>query len=78
MTQVAAILRGHYNYYGVSGNFTALNAFYRHMRYLVHKMLNRRSQRKSVPYDKFDRIWQYYVPAPLIKVDICHWSPKTV
>ena len=78
MTQVAAILRGHYNYYGVSGNFTSLNAFYRHMRYLVHKMLNRRSQRKSVTYEKFDRIWQYHVPAPLIKVDICHWSPKTV
>ena len=78
MTQVAAILRGHYNYYGVSGNYTALNAFYRHMKYLVHKMLNRRSQRKSVTYVKFDRIWQYHVPAPLIKVDICHWSPKTV
>ena len=48
MTQVAAIPRGHYNYYGVSGNFTALNAFCRHMRYLVHKMLKRRSQRKSI------------------------------
>ena len=78
MLTVAAILRGHYNYYGVSGNFASLNNFYRHIEYLVFKMLNRRSQRKSVTYEKFRKIWQYYAPVPCIKVDICHWSPKTV
>ena len=31
MKQVAAILRGHYNYYGVSGNFASLSNFYQHM-----------------------------------------------
>lgn len=78
MLTVAAILRGHYNYYGVSGNFASLNNFYRHMEYHVFKMLNRRSQRKSVTYEKFRKIWQYYAHVPRIKADICHWSPKTV
>ena len=77
MMLIAAILRGHYNYYGVSGNYASLNNFYRHMEYLVFKMLNRRSQRKSVTYEKFRRIWQYNAPKPQITVDICHWKPKT-
>jgi len=77
MTMIAAVLRGHYNYYGVSGNFASLQDFYRHMEYHAFKMLNRRSQRKSVSREKFRRIWQYYAPEPRIKVDICHWAPKT-
>ena len=78
MKIIAAVLRGHYNYYGVSGNYPSLNSFYRHIEYHIFKMLNRRSQRKSIAYEKFRRIWHYYAPEPRIKVDICHWSPKTV
>lgn len=78
MMTVAAALRGHYNYYGVSGNYASLDNFYRYVEYHMYKMLNRRSQRKSVTYEKFRKIWQYYAPVPRIAVDICHWSPKTV
>jgi len=40
-----SVLRGHYNYYGVPGNFCALASFRRRVRYHWHRALQRRSQR---------------------------------
>ena len=48
-----AKLRGHYNYYGVIGNYERLNKFFRHAMRLLHKWLNRRSQRKSYTSKRF-------------------------
>jgi RNA-directed DNA polymerase len=39
------VLRGHYNYYGVPGNFRALASFHRRVRDTWHRALQRRSQR---------------------------------
>jgi len=39
------VLRGHYNYYGVPGNFTALASFRYRVRDVWHRALQRRSQR---------------------------------
>jgi group II intron reverse transcriptase/maturase len=39
------VLRGHYNYYGVPGNFRALASFRHQVRYSWHRALQRRSQR---------------------------------
>ena len=77
MERVAAVIRGHCNYYGVNGNLRSLYKFYEYMRYITHKMLNRRSQRGRVTYEKFQRIWDYHVPRPRITRNIWNWTPKT-
>lgn len=40
-----SVLRGHYNYYGVPGNFSALASFRHRVRLCWHRALQRRSQR---------------------------------
>jgi len=46
-------LRGHYYYYGVTGNFRSLNAFYLQVTRLWRKWLSRRSNRK-LSWDRFN------------------------
>ncbi len=77
MEIVAAIIRGHCNYYGVNGNLRFLYKFHDYMKRMTHKMLNRRSQKGCVTYEKFQRIWDYHIAPPKITKDIWHWSPRT-
>jgi len=62
-----AKLRGHYNYYGVSGNMRELKAFQYRTKVLAFKWLNRRSQKRSFTWEKFERflIWNP-LPQPRI------------
>ena len=78
MEKVAAIIRGHCGYYGVNGNLRSLYKFHDYMMQMTRRMLNRRSQRGSLTYEKFRRIWDYYVTPPKITKDIWRWKPKTV
>lgn len=76
---LAARMRGHYAYYGVSDNSRSLNTYYYRVRRMAHKWLNRRSQRASMNWDnlcayvkKFPLpepriIHQFYVPYKLCK-----------
>jgi len=48
-----AKLRGHYQYYGVSGNYASINKFYHEICKLVFKWINRRSQKKSMNFEQF-------------------------
>ena len=58
-------LTGHYNYYGVSGNFEIINKFYQKTKFLAFKWLNRRSQKKGFSWDGFTRYVSYYpLPTP--------------
>nr|WP_253303754.1 hypothetical protein [Wolbachia endosymbiont of Phyllotreta cruciferae] len=43
-----AKLTGHYNYFGVSGNYRWLNKFFWRVIKLAYKWINRRSQKKSM------------------------------
>jgi len=62
-----AKLRGHYQYYGVSGNFRGINAFYVHAIRTLHRWLNRRSQKKSMSWDGFKKYLEHYpIPEPKI------------
>lgn len=63
-----AKLRGHYQYYGVSGNYASINKFYHEICRLVLKWINRRSQKKSMNYKEF-RVYleKYPLPNPKIK-----------
>lgn len=66
---LAAKLRGHYQYYGVSGNYRGIKAFYIHTTRTLLKWLNRRSQRKSMSWNGFYKYLEHYpVPEP----KICH------
>jgi len=40
-----SVLRGHYNYYGVPGNYDVMENFLKHVRWIWHHQLQRRSQR---------------------------------
>ena len=78
MELLAAIIRGHCNYYGVNGNFRAIQSFWKYLQYSAYRMLNRRHQKRSMKYAKFLRIWNYYVKEPHLTKDIWNWQPKAV
>ena len=64
---LAAKLRGHYQYYGVSGNMRSLNRFYLMTVRLTRKWLNRRSQRKRFYWKGFIEYLKHYpLPRPRI------------
>jgi len=64
---LAAKLRGHYNYYGVSGNSRMIANFgYRAIR-AVYKWLNRRSDRKSRNWKQLNAYLAHY-PLPLARI----------
>lgn len=70
MELVKLSLTGHYNYYGVSGNYHMIQNFWKYVKYSCFRMLNRRHQKKCMSYDKFLRIWNYYVREPHLSIDI--------
>ena len=76
MKLMASIIRGHCNYYGVNGNFHAIQSFWKYLKYSTYRMLNRRDQKGKLKYPKFLRIWNYYIPEPHLTKDIWNWKPK--
>lgn len=65
----SAKLEGHIRYFGVPFNFKRVELFIRKARRIMFKWLNRRSQRKSFNWDKFELFIQKH---PLPKVKIHH------
>ena len=64
-------LTGTYNYYAVSDNSKSINSLYHEVRKLVYKWLNRRSQKKSFDWDKFEIFLERYpIVKPRIKVNL--------
>jgi RNA-directed DNA polymerase len=61
---LASKLRGHYQYYGVSGNSKMLKVFYYQVMRMVHKWLNRRSQRNRWNWERYLAYLRNY-PLPL-------------
>ena len=52
-------LRGHYNYFGAVGNFSSMKIIYDHAVEMLYKWLNRRSNRKSMTWEKLKRVIAY-------------------
>ena len=46
-------LRGHYGYYGITGNYEALRRFYVEVKRIWHKWLSRRSQRARMSWARY-------------------------
>lgn len=60
-------LRGHYGYYGITGNYRALARFADEVRAIWRKWLSRRSQRARMPWDRFQRLLTHHpLPAPRV------------
>jgi RNA-directed DNA polymerase len=60
-------LRGHYAYYGISGNASNLWRFHWVVRRAWHKWIARRSNSTRMPWDRFVRLFERY-PLPLPRV----------
>jgi len=75
---LAAKLRGHYQYYGVSGNMPSLQRYYCLAMRLALKWLNRRSQRSSFNWAGFYEYLKHYpLPKPRIVHNLYTLSPVT-
>jgi RNA-directed DNA polymerase len=62
-------LRGYYNYYGVTSNGSGLNEFYGRAIRILHKWLNRRSQKTSFTWETFKELLKRYrIPQPRLVV----------
>jgi len=57
-------LQGHYNYYGLSGNFESIRRYHHKVMSLVFKWMNRRSQKRTWNWETF---WEYVGKHPLPK-----------
>jgi len=64
---LAAKLRGHFRYYGVSGNYVSIARFYTLTIKMARKWLNRRSQKRKMSWAKFTEYLAHYpLPQPRI------------
>lgn len=69
--KVCAKLRGHYGYYGVTDNSPGISRFFYEAKRLLHKWLNRRSQRKGMNWTKLNLMDERFpLPRPRIRVSM--------
>lgn len=62
---ITSKLQGHYNYYGVSGNFESIQRFFYRTKCLTFKWMNRRSQKKTWNWVEFLKYLESYpLPKP--------------
>ena len=64
-------LTGHYNYYGVNGNYLDLLKYYKYVIYAYYNVIRRREQKHPIPYERFLAYWNCMeMPMPRICVNI--------
>jgi RNA-directed DNA polymerase len=64
-----AKIRGYVQYYGVSHNTDKVDEFIDRATKILYKWLNRRSQKRSFDWDKFNKFMGKY---PLVKARVIH------
>ena len=55
-----AKLRGYYNHYGIIGNYDSLKEFFYHVKRILFKWLNRRSERLSYNWAGFNELMKHF------------------
>ena len=71
MRTTANKLRGHFAYYGISGNGKSISCYAYEVRMLLFKWLGRRGKRGSLNYEKFDLLLKRFpLPVPRIMVKL--------
>lgn len=63
-------LRGHVGYYAVSGNARQVRIYAYRISRLLFKWLNRRSQRRSVAWERFSKVLSGWMPSLRIKYNL--------
>jgi group II intron reverse transcriptase/maturase len=58
--KINQVLRGHYAYYGVGGNFKSLFKIHRFAERYWHKMLSSRSQKSYITWERFQSLKQVF------------------
>jgi len=60
-------IRGHYAYYGITGNSGSLNSFYWEVRRTWREWLSRRSRKAFIPWSHYVRLLSRFpLPAPVV------------
>jgi len=66
------MLRGHYGYFGITGNANALSRFLHEVTRVWQKWLTRRSGRGAMPWPRFRRVLKRYpLPPPVAVHSVC-------
>ena len=78
MKIINVCLIGHVNYYGVNGNFKAIQNFWLYVKERTYRMLNRRDQKGKLCWERYNRIWNFYVQKPRITVNIWSYESKLI
>lgn len=73
---LSAKLRGHYGYFGITGNQRALDCFKNHVMEIWRRWLGRRSRRIRVTYERMLRLMERY-PLPRPRIARRNWTPVT-
>ena len=69
-------LKGYYQYYSITDNINAVNQFRYEVVMLLYKWLNRRSQRRSLTWEKFQLFLKKYpIITPRVYVNIYELKP---
>ncbi|UCE49213.1 MAG: hypothetical protein JSW47_03545, partial [Phycisphaerales bacterium] len=70
-------LRGHYNYYGITGNIRSLRHFFWRVKRTWHYWLNRRSRERCLNWERFELsvLANYPLPEPRIYHSCCSAKP---
>ena len=64
---LSQMLRGHYGYFGITGNAAALARFLHEVKSIWHKWLDRRGTRRAMPWPRFMRLLQLRpLPPPIV------------
>jgi group II intron reverse transcriptase/maturase len=71
------VLRGHYAYYGIAGNFHALQRVYRTVERYWHRMLCSRSRKGHIPWDVFHQI-KARTPLLRPKLFLPYWKLQSI
>ena len=74
--KIRSKMRGHYQYYGITDNIYSLGLYAYHVRRLLFKWLNRRSQKRSFTWEKYEKfLGKCAFPKPRIYVSIFERQP---
>ena len=70
-------LRGHYAYFGITGNAEALGRFFRQVMRTWQRWLNRRSDSAQMDWERFNRLLKRYpLPGPRVVHSIYRHAAK--
>lgn len=67
MDEIVLKLRGHFNYYGINGNYKQLLKFLKYVKYEYYYILRRRGQKHPIKYLDFLNIWKAW-DIPKVKI----------